>query len=117
VTRAVLFLALTFAAVVASSPALAHDGHTHKVMGTVCAVDSNGLEVKATDGKTATLTLTESTKVVRGSTALKASDVRVGDRVVVTAADTKGKDGKTSHVAIRIQLGTASTAAGTCVPE
>jgi hypothetical protein len=31
---------------------LAHEGHAHKVMGTVSTLYENHLEVKATDGKT-----------------------------------------------------------------
>ena len=100
---------MLLAVVLASAPAWAHEGHAHKIMGTVSAIHDNHLEVKATDGKTATMTITEKTKVVRGKAVLKASDIRTGDRVVVTATETKGKDGKTSLVANQIQLGTAAT--------
>ena len=100
-------IALTFAAALASTPARAHEGHAHKVMGTVCAVQPARLDVKTTDGKPATLELTDKTKVVRGSAALEASDIRPGHRVVVTATETKGKDGKTSMVASRVHVGVA----------
>ena len=103
------FSAMLLAAALASAPAWAHEGHAHKVMGTVSAIHENHLEIKATDGKTATMTITEKTKVVRGKTAMKPADIRPGDRVVVTATETKGKDGKTSVVANQIQLGTAAT--------
>ena len=102
------FLVLLLAAGLASAPAWAHEGHAHKVIGTVSAIHENHLEVKATNGKTATMTITEKTKVVRGKAVLKASDIRTGDRVVVTATETKGKDGKVSVVATQIQLGTAA---------
>ena len=102
------FWAMLLAVGLASAPAAAHEGHAHKVMGTVSAIHENHLEVKATDGKTATMTITEKTKVVRGKTAMKPSDIRTGDRVVVTATETKGKDGKTSLVVNQIQLGTAT---------
>ena len=105
------FWAMLVAAGLASAPAWAHEGHAHKVMGTVSAIHENHLEVKATDGKTATMTITEKTKVVRGKTAMKPADIRPGDRVVVTATETKGKDGKTSVVANQIQLGTATPSA------
>ena len=103
------FLVLVVAVVVASAPARAHEGHVHKVMGTVSAVHEKHLEVKATNGQTARMTVTEKTRVVRGKAVVKASDIRTGDRVVVTATETKGKDGKTSLVANQIQLGTART--------
>lgn len=93
----------------ACAPAWAHEGHAHKVMGTVSAIREPQLEVKATDGKTSTMTITEKTKVVRGKAAIKLADIAIGDRVVVTATETKGKDGKTSLVANQIQLGTATT--------
>jgi translation initiation factor IF-1 len=102
-------LAMMFAAGLASGPVWAHEGHAHKVMGTVSVIHENHLEVKATDGKTATVTLTDKTKVVRGKTALKPADIRTGDRVVVTATETKGKDGKTFLLASQVQLGTAGT--------
>jgi hypothetical protein len=95
-------------AVLAAAPMRAHEGHVHKVMGVVAVRHDSHLEVKATNGKTATLTLNEKTKVFRGKTVLKLSDIRTGDRVVVTATETKGKDGKTSLIASRIQLGTVS---------
>lgn len=100
--------AMLLAVGLASAPVWAHEGHAHKVMGTVSAIHENHLEVKATDGKTATMTITEKTKVVRGKTAIKLADIRTGDRVVVTATETKGKDGKTSLVVNQIQLGTAT---------
>lgn len=104
--RALLTL---LAVALATAPAWAHEGHAHKVMGTVSAVEANRLEVKAADGKTSSLALNEKTKIVRGKTALKLSDVRTGDRVVVVATETKGKDGKTSLVATQIQLGAAAS--------
>jgi hypothetical protein len=89
--------------------AFAHEGHVHKVMGTVAVLHENHLEVKATDGKTATVTLNDKTKVLRGKAQTTVADIRVGERVVVTAAQTKGKDGKTSLIAKQINLSTAST--------
>jgi len=101
------FCAILLAAAV-SAPVWAHEGHAHKVMGTVAAIHESHLEVKATGGTTSTITITEKTKVVRGKTALKPADIRTGDRVVVTATETKGKDGKTSLVATQIRVGTAA---------
>lgn len=83
----------------------AHEGHAHKIMGTVSVLHENHLDVKGTDGKVSTVTLAEKTSIVRGTTALKASDIRPGDRVVVTATETKGPDGKTTMVASRVQVG------------
>jgi hypothetical protein len=91
--------------------ALAHEGHASKVMGTVTKLDENHLEVKATDGRTSMITLNQKTTILRGKTRVKVDDIKPGERVVVTAKETKGKDGKTSIVATVIRLGTANTTA------
>ena len=82
----------------------AHEGHAHKVMGTVEAKHENHLVVKATSGTSTTLTLNEKTKILRGKTKVGADDIKPGERVVVTATQTKGKDGKTTMVASQIRL-------------
>ena len=103
---------MTFAAALTSTAAWAHEGHVHKVMGTVCAAEPARLEVKTTDGKSATLVMNDKTKVVQGSAAFEASDIRPGHRVVVTATETKDKDGKTSMIASRVQVGAAGEPCG-----
>jgi 4-hydroxy-3-methylbut-2-enyl diphosphate reductase IspH len=82
----------------------AHEGHTHKVMGTVATRHENHLEVKATDGKTSTITLNEKTKILRGTTKVKIEDIKDGERIVVSATETKGKDGTTTLVATQVTL-------------
>jgi hypothetical protein len=91
--------------------ARAHEGHAHKVMGTVATLHENHLEVKATDGKSSTITLNEKTKILRGKAKVKLDDIKPGERVVVTALETKGKDGKKTMVATEIRLGAATTTA------
>jgi translation initiation factor IF-1 len=90
---------------------LAHEGHVFKVMGIVQVRHENHLEVKATDGKTSMITLTEKTRVLRGKTKVKADEVRPGDRIVVTATESEDKDGKVILIASEIRLGTAAGAA------
>jgi hypothetical protein len=99
VLSAVLFAALAIPAYVQ-----AHEGHAHKVMGTVATRHDNSLEVKATDGKAVTITLNEKTKILRGKTKATADDIKQGERVVVTATETKGKDGQTLMIASEIRL-------------
>jgi hypothetical protein len=82
----------------------AHEGHAHKVMGTVATRHENHLEVKATDGKTSTITLNEKTKILRGTAKVKIDDIKDGERIVVAATETKGKDGKTTLVATQVTL-------------
>jgi hypothetical protein len=90
---------------------LAHEGHEHRIMGTVSMRHEFHLEVKATDGKTTVLTLTDKTKVRRGDATATLDSVKKGERVAVTAVETKGKDGRTIVVATEIRL-SAGAAAG-----
>lgn len=108
--RLILGVALVAALAIPGS-ALAHEGHAHKVMGTVSTLHENHLEVTTTDGKTSTITLNEKTKILRGKAKVKIDDIKPGERVVVTATETKGKDGKATMIATEVRLGAASTTA------
>jgi hypothetical protein len=86
--------ALVFVAVLAcASVALAHEGHLHKVMGTVVAADVSKLDVKGSDGKTLSLVVDAATKVARGTTVIKAADLKAGERVVAAYMPMKGPNG------------------------
>ena len=103
-------LLLTFTLAVALAPFMdAHEGH-QKIMGTVSAIHDTQLEVKGTNGKTSTIVLDEKTKVLKGKVALKRTDLKEGDRVVVTAMSMKGPDGKTMLMAEQVSLGAAPAA-------
>ena len=97
--------AVLFAALAVPAYVYAHEGHAHKVMGTVSMRHENHLEVKETDGgKTVTITLNEKTKILRGKAKATAADIKPGERVVVTATETKGKDGQTLMIASEVRL-------------
>lgn len=74
----------------------AHEGEDHtkhnKIMGTVASVDAEKgrLEVKMKDGKSETITVDKSTKVMKGDKPAAIGDVTVGSRVVVTTMDHSG---------------------------
>lgn len=108
------FLVLVLCAGVLGSPILAHEGHTHTVMGIVSSlVGATQLVVKTTEGKDVTITLNDKTTVTRGSGKLTLKDVAVGQRVVVDVGT-----GKTPLLARSIKLGLpagASTKAGGAV--
>lgn len=108
--RVVLAIALA-AALIVPGFAFAHEGHAHKVMGTVEARHDNHLEVKATDGKTSAITLNEKTKILRGKTPVAIDEIKPGERVVVTAMQTKGQDGKVTMIATEVRLGAAAATA------
>ena len=88
-------------ALLAPAIAWAHEGHAHKVMGTVTMAAADHLMVKTTDGKDETITLNAKTKVVRSKTAIKSADIKPGTRVVVIV-----QSDKAPFVATEVQVGT-----------
>jgi hypothetical protein len=84
---------LTVLVLFAATVAWAHEGHLHKVMGTVVAVDAAKLDVKGSDGKTLSLVVDAATKVVRGTTVIKAVDLKAGERIVASYMPMKGANG------------------------
>ncbi len=76
---------LLAAALAAATPLAAHEGHVHKVMGTVASVDTKArhLDVKGTDGKTVDVVIDDKTKIERGTSPAPLDQVAVGSRVVV----------------------------------
>jgi hypothetical protein len=109
-TRRLLFTLMFAAMSVLPRYALAHEGHAHKVMGTVGTRHENHLEVNGTDGKTVTLTLSEKTRILRGKAKITADDIKPGERVVATYTETKGKDGKSTMNASEVRLGDSAPA-------
>jgi Cu/Ag efflux protein CusF len=90
----------------------AHEGHDHKIMGTLAAVHDHSVDVKGTDGKLSTITLNDKTKILHGTMAMKIADLKTGDRVVVTATG----GGKDPFVAKEIKIGAATAAKATTKP-
>ena len=95
-------LALVSASIV---PAAAHEGHDHKVLGTVTEVTADHLIVRATkDGAMSTVAFAAATRVTRGKMRLAVTDIKVGDRVVVNIGS-----GKAPLTAKAVELGGAPT--------
>src|SRR6266545_6007104 len=69
--------------------ARAHEGHDHKVMGTISSVDGNNVMVKTTEGKSVMVMLDAKTKVTRGKEKLTAAALKVGDRIVAEGPEEK----------------------------
>ena len=82
----------------------AHEGHTHKVMGTVAMVHENHLQATTKDGKTVTITLNDKTSVMRGKQKVAITELQPGTRVVVDVGS-----GKEPLVANSITLPGAKT--------
>jgi hypothetical protein len=69
----------------------AHEGHAHRVMGTVKVVDTVHMEIETKDGERVSVVLTSGTKYLQGKLPAKAAEVKVGNRVVVTLVEKDGK--------------------------
>ena len=69
--------------------ARAHEGHTHKVMGTVSSIDGKNVTVKTTDGKTVTVVLGAKTKLTQGKKTVEVTVLKVGDRLVAEGTEEK----------------------------
>lgn len=103
---AIAILAAVVLAAGPAAPALAHEGHEHKVMGTVTMAAPDHVMLKDTSGKDVTLYVTKDTKVLKDKTAMKIADIKTGMRVVI-AAVTEMDKGKEKMVAKTIELGAA----------
>jgi hypothetical protein len=116
---------ITFIAAIAitvglAGAAAAHEGHAHKVMGTITMAAADHIMVKTVDEKTkadkvVTITVNDKTKIFKGTTTTPATlkDVTEGLRVVVDVGA-----GKEPLTAREIRLGTAAhTAQKTAAPH
>ncbi len=108
-------LGWTAVAVLGASVAAAHEGHDHKLMGTVAAVDGTTLHVEQQDHSHVTVVLTETTKYLRGKTAAKGADLVKGQRVAVTYRDEAGRK-VAREVLLGVQPGEKSEKAKTQAP-
>ena len=82
---ATLMMAAFSAVVLTAGAAIAHPGHEQKILGTVTMAAVDHVMVKSPDGKHATVTITKDTKFMQAKKVMKASDLKVGMRIVVTA--------------------------------
>jgi hypothetical protein len=85
ITVVVLSAALMAPAVVG-----AHEGHLHKALGTVSAVDGQHVTIKTTDGKSLVVMLDKTTTVTRGKDKLSSTALKVGERLSVDYMEEKG---------------------------
>jgi hypothetical protein len=69
---------------------LAHEGHDHKVLGTVTMAAADHVMVKDRDGKDVTVLVTKATRV-KSAPAMKVEEIKVGTRIVITATMDKNK--------------------------
>jgi hypothetical protein len=100
------FVALLVAMAVAA-PAIgrAHEGHTHKALGTIASVQSDKVDIKTNDGKTITVLLDKKTTITRGKDKLDTTALKAGERVSVEYVEANKI--LTAHA---FKLGTGQTA-------
>ena len=98
-------LALAILALGSGARLLAHEGHEHKVMGTVTMAEADHVMLKDKDGKDVMVKVTKDTKV-KAKPSVKVQDIKVGSRVVITAVEEKDK----SMTAKSIEVGAAAPA-------
>src|SRR4051812_7676211 len=97
----------TLALALGTGLAWAHEGHVHKVMGTVASNQGNHLMVKTADGKTVDVTTNDKTAITRGADKITMADLTAGQRVVIDVGD-----GKEPLVARAVKVGGAKAASG-----
>ena len=81
--RRSVIVALGVALGVLPRVAPAHDGHIHKIMGTVTVRDARHIEVKTPSGENLSIAITPKTTATRDKRRVPLSEVQVGRRVVV----------------------------------
>ena len=99
-------LALAVLAIGSGAQLLAHEGHEHKVMGTVTMAAADHVMLKDKDGKDVMVKVTKDTKV-KAKPAVKVEDIKVGTRIVISAVEEKDK----SLTAKSIEVGAVAAAA------
>lgn len=104
-TRRLIF-AMLAAMVILPLSAVAHEGHDHRVLGTVTMAASDHVMLKDTDSKDVTVFLNRETKILRDKKPAKVEDIRAGLRVVITAAVVR-ENNVEKMVAKVIELGPA----------
>ena len=104
VRRTATALVALFALALTANAVAAHEGHDHKIMGTVTMAAADHVMLKDTDGKDVTVKVTKDTKV-KSKPALKVEEIKAGTRVVITAIQ-KDK----SFTAKTIEVGVATDA-------
>ena len=106
--KRIFAILLALATLVSGSGAhlLAHEGHEHKVMGTVTMAAADHVMLKDKDGKDVTIKVTKDTKI-KAKPVIKVEAIKVGTRVVITVVE--GKDKSTTAKTIEVGAAPAAT--------
>jgi hypothetical protein len=101
-----MLVAVAVAALAPTSKLLAHQGHDHKVLGTVTMAAADHVMLKDRNGKDVIVKVTKAT-TVKAKPALRVEQIKPGTRVVITAVEEKDK----SMTAKSIEVGAVAAAA------
>jgi hypothetical protein len=85
-----VLLAAAFVVFGVGTSVLAHEGHDHKVLGTVTMAAADHVMLKDRDGKDVTVMVNKATKV-KSTPVMKVEEIKVGTRIVITATMDKNK--------------------------
>jgi hypothetical protein len=102
---ATILLAFAIVSPGAGAGLFAHEGHDHKVMGTVTMAAADHVMLKDKDGKELTVKVTKDTKV-KAKPMIKVEEIKTGTRVVITVVEQKDK----TMTAKTIEVGAAAAA-------
>ena len=85
------WLLLVAVALVLAAPAysFAHEGHVHKILGTVTKIDGPHVMLKTTAGKDQMVMLDAKTTITQEGRKMDASAIKVGQRISVDAMQEK----------------------------
>jgi hypothetical protein len=103
--RRLLTGVLLLLGLVVARAAWAHDGHVHRIMGTVMARDAEHVEVKTPSGEVLSIAITPKTTAMRNKKKVDLKEVQVGRRVVVDIGN-----GEDPLMAGDIQVGATAAA-------
>lgn len=79
---------VVMATLVLPAGARAHEGHLHKVLGTIASIKGGQVGITTTAGKTLTVLLDKKTTITRGTAKLDAAALKVGERLSVDYTET-----------------------------
>jgi hypothetical protein len=81
-------LGLCGSVLLGAATALAHPGHSHKVLGTIATIEGKKVTLTGTDGKAVTFEVTAKTKLIRDPKIKGVfEELKAGMRAVVTLGD------------------------------
>jgi hypothetical protein len=88
-TKKWMLAGLVAVALVLPAAAWAHEGHAHKILGTISAIQANRVEMKTPEGKTVAVVVNAKTTYARGKQKVDVTALKVGERIVAEVASEK----------------------------